>query len=103
MADFAKTITAMCRGNVDLSVRQIATLLACKRLAKDPKKRQIKELAVDLGLSKPATTRAADKLHDMAPVSLVARSELPNDRRTCVITLTAAGEEMVQKIAAGWE
>jgi len=72
----------------DLSVRQLAVLMACK-LAKQT----VRGLAERLNLHKPAITRAADKLEELG---FIARAKDPNDGRSVLLSITVAGRKFTQ-------
>lgn len=69
----------------DLSVRQLGVMMECK--AGD---QTVRGLAETLNLSKPAVTRAADRLQGEG---LLARSPDPADKRSVFLSLTAAGKK----------
>lgn len=93
---FSDTIIALARSDMDFSVRQIAVLLVCQSES-EPKERQIKSISERLNVAKPIIVRAADKLAEHKP-SLVGRSQIVGDRRTCVLTLTKAGRAMADDL-----
>lgn len=68
----------------DLTVRQLSTLLAC---AKQPQ--TVRGLAITMGVSKPAITRAADKLQGL---KLLTRTPDKKDKRSVFLSLTKAGQ-----------
>jgi DNA-binding MarR family transcriptional regulator len=74
-----------------LTTRQLAVLLACRDGAQT-----VRGLAEKMGVQKPAITRAADKLveHD-----LIVRKHDPIDRRSVLISLTAAGKKFAKNFA----
>ena len=78
----------------DLTQRQIGVLLTCY-LDKD--EHTVRGLARDLNISKPAVTRAVDKLEGM---HLLARAEDPRDRRSVLLQCTAAGRGYMARIKA---
>lgn len=97
MAEFSATILNLCRNQVDLSARQICLALECAATAA-PNGRQTKSMAVALNISKPAVTRAADRLEECG---LLMRGSLPEDRRACVLSLTKAGTAFVKAMQDG--
>lgn len=80
----------------DLSVRQLVILLTCAKQP-SPRDRQVHVLETTLGFSRPVISRAGAKLVGMNP-PMMHRSELPEDRRTCVLTVTTAGHRFIQEV-----
>jgi len=70
----------------DLTTRQLALLL---HVALMPAPHTVRGLSRTLGFSKPAVTRALDRL---VGLDYVARQRDPSDRRSVLIHLTRAGE-----------
>lgn len=97
MTDFASTTTNMVRENIDLTLRQCAVLLAAtdERL----KGQSVAAYALHLGISKPAVTRACDKLAEM---NLLKRAASTDDRRKVLIDVTKDGAAMVDRIRGGF-
>jgi len=66
----------------DLSLRQMAIFLAVNtsdpRYAEDDGRYTVRKMSASLGISKPAVTRALDRLEEF---NLVRRSQDANDRR----------------------
>lgn len=85
--DFDRTILALCRAGQDLTSRQLGMLILCRE-AKRPEERQVNVIADNMRVSKPAITRAADRLEKDG---FLTRAKLPGDKRTCVLTLTVLG------------
>jgi DNA-binding MarR family transcriptional regulator len=77
----------------DLSVRQLAVLLS---VYLTPAPHTVRGLARELGVSKPAITRAVDKLSHLG---LVRRKEDPSDRRSVLIQRTVQGSVYLSEIA----
>lgn len=94
MNDFADYVIRVTKTGHDFTFRQIAILMICSR-EDDPEKRQVRELAGALGTARAIITRASDRLVE---ASLASRSELPGDRRTCVISVTPAGRKFIAHI-----
>lgn len=99
MAEFKKTVLNLVRGGTVFSLRQIGLLLLLKQ-NKTPYGRQVGVIADEMRLAKSAITRGADGLSEMG---LIERGELPEDRRSCFLTLTPAGEKFVALMASGFE
>lgn len=74
-----------------LSFRQMRVLLACAEGAQT-----VRGLSSSLKISKPAVSRAADRLEWMG---FLRREDDPKDGRSILITLTKSG----QKFAANFE
>lgn len=94
--EFLDGVTRVARSGHEVTFRQAAILLHCER-TRDAVDRQINSLATFFGFSKPVVSRAADRLVEF---DLVRRSELPGDRRTCVLTITAAGVRFICEMMA---
>ncbi len=67
----------------DLSVRQLSVMMACVK-----KKQTVRGLAAALGISRPAVTRAVDKLEE---AGLMERTRDTTDNRSVDLTLTKSG------------
>ena len=78
----------------DLSARQLAVLLVCC-LEEGP--HTVRGLAGTLGVSKPAITRAADRLEEL---DLAKRREDTRDRRSVLLTVTVSGRAFVRELGA---
>lgn len=83
---------------LDLTSRQGGILLLCRMRDESKEDRQVKTIAAKMGWAKPVISRAADKMVDMG---LLSRSQLPDDRRSCVITITKKGRALLQLILDG--
>ncbi len=80
------TITELVRREgPDLTARQLATFLICYL---DNEAQTVRGLAARLNISKPAVTRALDRLVDF---DLVRRKDDPLDRRSILVQRTQAG------------
>lgn len=74
----------------DLTVRQLAVLL---RTSQEPC--TIRGLAADLNMSKPAVTRAVDKL---AHLSFATRTVDQNDRRSVFVQASTTGRRLAKHL-----
>lgn len=74
----------------DLSVRQLSVLL---RISKAPC--TVRGLAKDAGISKPAITRATDKL---IKLNFATRKVDQNDRRSVIIQASATGRRLAENL-----
>ncbi|WP_370451523.1 MarR family transcriptional regulator [Dankookia rubra] len=82
-----KTILALVRrDDVDLTSRQLGVFLTVYLTAGPP---TVRGLAAGLNVSKPAITRALDRLGEL---SLVRRKVDPMDRRSVLVQQTQAGD-----------
>lgn len=95
MPEFSTTVLDLTQTGSDLTLRQLSVLLLLHRRRSDAHERQVHALAAALALNKPAITRAADKLEK---AELVKRGSLPEDRRSCTLTLTKAGEKLAARL-----
>ncbi len=77
----------------DLSARQMAIMLTVY-LMDGP--HTVRGLTTGLTISKPAVTRALDRL---AGIDFIARTKDPRDRRSVLINRTEAGEEFLNHFA----
>ena len=90
---FRDTITALVRREEpDLSARQLAVLLTCY-LDNDPQ--TVRGLAAQLNVSKPAITRALDRLSEF---EFVRRKVDPMDRRSVLVQRTAKGNAFMREL-----
>ena len=94
MHDFADCVIRVTKTDHDFTFRQIAVLMICAR-EDNPAERQVLKLAASLEKPRPIISRAADRLVE---AGLAVRSELPNDRRTCVISVTPDGRRFISHI-----
>jgi DNA-binding MarR family transcriptional regulator len=80
------------RDGPDLSARQLAVFLTCYL---DPEAQTVRGLAAQLGVSKPAITRALDRLTEF---DLVKRKTDPLDRRSVLVQRTPAGMALLREV-----
>jgi DNA-binding MarR family transcriptional regulator len=87
------TIVALVRREgVDLSARQLGVFLTCY-LNDDA--HTVRGLASELNVSKPAITRALDRLSDL---DLARRKVDPSDRRSVLVQRTTKGSAFLREI-----
>lgn len=87
------TITTMVRQDKpDLSARQLAVFLICYL---NETVQTVRGLAATLKVSKPAITRALDRLEEL---NLLGRKTDPMDRRSVLVQRTDEGFEYLQNI-----
>ncbi|WP_149539589.1 MarR family transcriptional regulator [Siccirubricoccus phaeus] len=90
-----ETILAMVRRDgADLSARQLAVLLTVY-LTEGP--HTVRGLAAELRVSKPAITRALDRLGEL---DFARRKTDPLDRRSVIVQQTAAGQTFLKELRA---
>lgn len=90
-----ETIVALVRSDgPDLSARQLAVLLTVY-LGEGP--HTVRGLAADLNVSKPAITRALDRLGEL---DLARRKVDPADRRSVLVQRTVKGTTFLQDLRA---
>ncbi|WP_137126265.1 MarR family transcriptional regulator [Roseomonas sp. HF4] len=88
-----ETIVALVRSDgPDLSARQLAVLLSVY-LSEGP--HTVRGLAADLNVSKPAITRALDRLGEL---DLARRKVDPADRRSVLVQRTPRGSTFLQDL-----
>jgi DNA-binding MarR family transcriptional regulator len=80
------------RDGPDLSARQLGVFLTCYL---DAEAQTVRGLAGKLGVSKPAITRALDRLSEF---ELVRRKTDPLDRRSVLVQRTSAGTTFLREI-----
>jgi DNA-binding MarR family transcriptional regulator len=96
LMSFAQVLLGLIRdGRRDLSARQLGVLTS---LALQPDLNTIRGLAVHLRVSKPAITRAVDRLE---AEGLVKRRPDPQDRRSVCIGMLPAGRSFLDDIEIG--
>ena len=78
--------------SADLSARQTAVLL---NVYLTPAPHTVRALAVDLNISKPAVTRAVDRL---SVLGLIERKPDETDRRSVLLERTMAGAKYVTEL-----
>ena len=78
----------------DLTARQLGVMLICYT---EPEAQTVRGLAARLDVSKPAITRALDRL---AEFDLVKRKTDPLDRRSVLIHRTPAGMNYIRDLRA---
>lgn len=86
-------LAGMVRGQPDLTTRQMAVLLRVY-MASPP--HTVRGLAAALGVSKPAITRAVDRLEALA---YVRRRKDEADRRSVLVQRTVAGSVFLREFA----
>jgi DNA-binding MarR family transcriptional regulator len=98
VVSFNDGVLNLVQGGTDITMRQmgVAILLSARRA--EPEARQVKVLARDLRLSRPAVTRGLDGL---AREGYAKRGKLPGDKRSCIATLTAKGERFLAGLVGG--
>ena len=80
------------REGPDLTARQLATFLVCY-LASEIQ--TVRGLAAKLSISKPAVSRALDRLEEF---SLIRREDDPRDRRSVLIRRTRRGLSLLREL-----
>ena len=80
------------REQADLSARQMAIFMICYL---DQPSQTVRGLATDLNVSRPAITRALDRL---AQFDLIRRRPDPADRRSILVQRTAAGNAFLREL-----
>ena len=80
------------RDGPDLSARQLAVFLTCYL---DSEAQTVRGLAAQLAVSKPAITRALDRLTEF---DLVKRKTDPLDRRSVLVQRTPAGMALLREV-----
>jgi DNA-binding MarR family transcriptional regulator len=89
------TIVALVRRDgPDLSARQLGVFLTCYL---SDKAHTVRGLAADLDVSKPAITRALDRLSEF---ELVRRKIDPADRRSVLVQRTLKGSSFLREMRA---
>lgn len=83
MSSLHTSLLRLARGGNDLTVRQLCVLLECRGAP-----RTVRSLAESINISKPAITRAVDKLQELG---YLERREDPDDRRSVLISLRKPG------------
>lgn len=93
VAILRETITALVRRDgPDLSARQLAVFLTCYL---QDGGHTVRGLALELNVSKPAITRALDRLGDL---DLARRKVDPNDRRSVLVQRTLKGAAFLRDL-----
>jgi DNA-binding MarR family transcriptional regulator len=88
-----KTIVALVhRDGPDLTARQLGVFLTCS-LEGEPQ--TVRGLAANFNVSKPAITRALDRLTEF---DLVRRKDDPLDRRSVLVQRTVAGNAFLRDL-----
>lgn len=87
------TVVALVRReDTDLSARQLGVFLTCYL---EDEAQTVRGLAANLNISKPAVSRALDRL---AEFDLVRRKADPNDRRSVLVQQTVAGRGFLRDL-----
>ncbi len=90
-----QTVVALVRREgPDLSARQLGVFLTCYL---EEEAQTVRGLAAKLNISKPAITRALDRL---AEFDLVRRKTDPLDRRSVLVQRTATGMAFLREVRA---
>jgi len=88
------TVTLVRRSGPDLSARQLAVFLTCYLMEGG---HTVRGLAADLRVSKPAITRALDRLGEL---ELARRKTDPADRRSVLVQRTTKGTGFLRDLRA---
>ena len=88
----ATTVALVRRSQPDLSARQLGVFLTCYL---ETEAQTVRGLAAKLGVSKPAITRALDRLSEF---DLVRRKTDPLDRRSVLVQRTAKGAVFMREL-----
>ncbi len=83
--------------HADLTMRQLSVLLT---VGTEPGPHTVRGLAGQHNISKPAVTRALDRLQGL---DLTRRAVDPMDRRSVLVTLTGRGDAYVRGLAGRLE
>ena len=94
MRSFLQSLLVVTDSPHDFTARQVALLFVCHENVM-AESRQVHRLAAEMGMSRPVIVRAADRLEE---AGFLERSTLPGDRRTCVLSVTRAGERFVADV-----
>ena len=86
------TVTLVRRDGADLSARQLAVFLTCYLMDGG---HTVRGLAADLKVSKPAITRALDRLGEL---DLARRKVDPLDRRSILVQRTLKGSAFLRDL-----
>jgi DNA-binding MarR family transcriptional regulator len=86
------TVTLVRRDGPDLSARQLAVFLTCYLMDGG---HTVRGLAADLKVSKPAITRALDRLGEL---DLARRKVDPADRRSVLVQRTVKGASFLRDL-----
>jgi DNA-binding MarR family transcriptional regulator len=86
------TVTLVRRDGSDLSARQLAVFLTCYLMDGG---HTVRGLAADLKVSKPAITRALDRLGEL---DLARRKTDPADRRSVLVQRTVKGAAFLRDL-----
>ena len=86
-------VTLVRRDGPDLTARQLGVFLTCYLEAEA---QTVRGLAMNLSVSKPAITRALDRLSDF---NLVRRKTDPLDRRSVLVQRTTIGAAFLRDIS----
>lgn len=88
----ATVVSLVRRDGPDLSARQLGVFLTCYLQDGD---HTVRGLAADLEISKPAITRALDRLSEF---DLAQRKEDPADRRSILVQRTLKGQAFLRDL-----
>ena len=88
-------ITRLVRQGSDLSLRQLFVLFECAEAGATGVTVKALFEAGAKGLDKPGVTRAVDRL---VALGYAQRKEHPSDRRSVLVSLTAAGRKLIAAI-----
>lgn len=85
--DFYATLLRIVHTGCDLTPRQLCVIWNCAERAQT-----VRELAERLNISKPAISRAADRLQQ---AGFITRDDDPEDRRSVLLALTPEGHTFI--------
>ena len=91
---FMNTMVSTVRSDTtDLTARQLAVFL---KTYLEPNQHTVRRLAADLNISKPAITRALDRLTNS---DFIRREKDVNDRRSVIVRRTSAGSAYLRTLS----
>lgn len=90
--DFEAGVLITVHDGPDLSFKQMAILMECR-----VRKRTISDLSGRLRASAPVIVKAVNRLERDIQPPLVARTPNPDDARSVLVMLTAAGENFIRR------
>jgi len=98
MADFATTVSAICRARLDMTFREVGILLHVGK-ARTEAERSTKSVLAALQLPSASASRAGKSLERQG---YLTRQMYRRDERSTVYALTARGQKLVDRINAGY-
>lgn len=97
MSATRRLVMDMVKGYPEMTWRQAGVAILVYESPKDAPQ-TVRGMAATLNVSKPAVTRALNRLEQDETLKFVVRKRDPQDARSVLVTMTAAGRKFVERL-----